>query len=66
MSAQAIGFGPAASSAWVEVDHREAEPAKDNHNIINRIRFEMLYQLCFTPEPTPEQLAMEEFLLECD
>lgn len=66
MSAEVIDLAPAVSSASVEVDHREAEVAEDNHNVINRIRIEILYQLYFTPEPTPEQIAMEEFLLECD
>jgi hypothetical protein len=66
MSAQAIDFGLAVSSASVEVDHGDAEVAEDNHNIINRIRFETLYQLYFAPEPTPGQIAMEKFLLECD
>ncbi len=66
MSAQVVDFGPAVYSAAAEVDHREAEVAEDNRNIINRIRFETLYQLYFAPEPTPGQIAMEKFLLECD
>ncbi len=66
MSAQVVDFGPAVSSALADVDHRESEVAEDNHSIINRIHFETLYQLYFAPEPTPEQIATEEFLLECD
>ena len=66
MSAQVIDFCPAVSSASAAVDHREAGVAEENHNVINRIRFEMIYQLCFAPEPTAEQISMEEFLLECD
>jgi hypothetical protein len=66
MSAHLIDLGPAVSAASVEVDQREAEVAEDNSNIVSRIRFEILYQLYFAPEPTREQIAMEEFLLECD
>jgi hypothetical protein len=35
-------------------------------SIISRLPFEAIYQLYFAPDPTPEQVAMEMFLLECD
>ena len=66
MSAQVIEFGSELSSDAVEADDREAEATKCNHNIINGIHFETLYQLYFAPEPTTAQIVMEEFLLECD
>lgn len=42
------------------------EKARDYASVISRLPFEALYQLCFAPEPTPEQIAMESFLLDCD
>jgi len=38
----------------------------DDTSIISRLPFEAIYQLYFAPDPTPEQVAMEMFLLECD
>ena len=66
MSAQVIEFRPALSSALAELDHLGAEADERNHNSLSRMHFEAIYQLCFAPAPTPEQIAMEEFLLECD
>ena len=66
MSAQVIEFRPAMSSALAELDHLDAETNEGNYNNINRMHFEAICQLCFAPAPTPEQIAMEEFLLECD
>lgn len=42
------------------------EKAKDYASVISRLPFEALYQLCFAPEPTREQIARERFLLDCD
>jgi hypothetical protein len=39
---------------------------EDDTSIISRLPFEAIYQLYFAPDPTPEQVAMEMFLLECD
>ena len=66
MSAQVIEFGSQLSFDAAEVDHREAEAIRRNHSIVNGMHFETLYQLCFAPAPTAEQIVMEEFLLECD
>ncbi len=66
MSVNVIDVSPVVSSALPRVDHREVAVAEDNHNVVNRIHSEMLYQLYFAPEPTREQITMEEFLLECD
>ena len=66
MSAQVIDFSPAVLSASPEVDGREVEAAEDNHSIINKIHFETLYQVCFAPEPSAGEIAMAEFLLQCD
>lgn len=45
---------------------RARERAEDNPTVIRRLHFETVYQICFAPEPTPEQIAHEIFLLECD
>ncbi len=66
MSAHVIDLGPAVASVVEEVDRSEAGVTEDNQNNLNKIRLEILYQLYFAPEPTPERIAMEEFLLECD
>lgn len=66
MSAQVADFAPVQSSISVELEHQEVRVAESNPSPINKIHFEVLYQLFFAPPPTREQLAMEEFLLECD
>lgn len=35
-------------------------------NDISRLPSEVVYQICFAQEPTPEQIAKELYLLECD
>lgn len=66
MSAQAINIAAPALSRPAKKASRAVESAMDNHSIINSLSVEGLYQLCFAPAPTSEQVAMEEFLLECD
>lgn len=66
MSAQVVDYGLRVLSPSAQVNHRKAEVAEDNRCITKRIRSEILYQMCFAPEPTREQIAMEEFLLDCD
>ena len=66
MSAQVIDRSFRVLSSSTHVAARKAKVRKDNSNIISNMRFELIYQLCFAPEPTPEQVTREEFLLECD
>jgi hypothetical protein len=40
--------------------------AEHNLNVVNKLPLQARYQLYFAPEPTPEQIALEEFLLDCD
>ena len=35
-------------------------------SVIRKLPFEAVYQLYFAPDPTPEQIARELFLLDCD
>ena len=66
MSAKVVDFSRPVSSALSEAGHCESEFSEDKGNLINTIRFEILYQLYVAAEPTDQQIAMEEFLLECD
>lgn len=67
MSAQALRPVPINFACPISEEDRNAiESAEDYPSIIGRLPFEVLYQLCFAPEPTPEQIAREIFLLECD
>lgn len=66
MSAQAINIAAPALSRPAKKDSRAVESARDNRSIISGLPIEGLYQLYFAPAPTSEQIAMEEFLLECD
>ena len=66
MSAQVVDRGIRVAFPSAKVNRQKAEEAEDNRCITNKIRSEILYQMCFAPEPTPDQIAMEEFLLECD
>jgi hypothetical protein len=65
MSAKVVDYSFGVSFSATQVGHGIAEAIEDNSNTISNIRFETLYQLSFAPEPTPEQIAKEEFLLEC-
>jgi hypothetical protein len=66
MSAEVVDCSLGVLSSSTRVRDRIAEAVEDNSNTISSIQFEILYQLCCAPEPTPEQIAKEEFLLECD
>ena len=66
MSAEAINIARPILSSLTKKGSRAVEMAKDNRSAMSSLRFEGLYQFYFAPEPTPEQIAMEEFLLECD
>jgi hypothetical protein len=38
----------------------------ENFSLRPGMPFAAYYQALYMPEPTPQQLALEEFLLECD
>jgi hypothetical protein len=57
----------------VNIDY-SAEPEKEEttlkdsaqSSVLSELPLEAVYQLCFAPDPTPEQVAKEWFLLDCD
>ena len=66
MSTEAIHFVSTALPSTTEEASRIVSATNNSYNIINKLPFDALYQICFAPEPTPQQIAMEEFLLDCD
>jgi hypothetical protein len=66
MSAEAIHLGFNDLSDRSDEKSFIANPTESNLNTINKLPIQARYQLYFAPEPTPEQIAMEEFLLDCD
>jgi hypothetical protein len=66
MSAQANHLGSVIYPHLIDIDRMNGNKSDDNYAISNRIHLEALYQMCFAPEPTREQIAREQFLLECD
>lgn len=66
MSAEAIHLGFTDLSDTPDEKSFTANPTATNLNTINKLPIQARYQLYFAPEPTAEQLAMEEFLLDCD
>lgn len=66
MSAQAINIAQPVLSNSAKQERGLVETARANHSIITELPLEGLYQLYFAPAPRPEQIVLEEFLLECD
>jgi hypothetical protein len=66
MSAQVLDLGSAVVSTLTRNDERTMEVTEAKCNVVRRIHRETLYQMYFADEPTREQLAREQFLLECD
>jgi hypothetical protein len=44
----------------------KTESAEDTRYFISQVPFEVVYQVLFRPDPTPEDISREYFLLECD
>ena len=66
MSARSLYAVPANLDRSTEERCHAFGKIEDQTSIISRLPFEAIYQLYFAPDPTPEQVAREMFLLECD
>ena len=66
MSAQVLDLGSAVVSTRIKNDERAVEVTEAKCSVVRGIHHETLYQMYFADEPTREQLAREQFLLECD
>jgi hypothetical protein len=44
----------------------KTESDKDSRYVVSHAPFEVVYQVLFGPDPTPEDISREYFLLECD
>jgi hypothetical protein len=51
----------------LQADERlSCKPAPADGMAVFTVEFEILYRLHYSPPPTARELAMEEYLLECD
>jgi hypothetical protein len=66
MSTEAIYLDPVDLPHTTKEVRRTVDASKNNYSVIIKLPSEALYHICFAPEPTPEQITMEEFLLDCD
>ena len=66
MSAQVLDLGSAVVSTLRNTDERVVEVSGIKCNAVKGIHQETFFQMYCAPEPTREQLAREQFLLECD
>jgi hypothetical protein len=66
MSAEAIHLLSTNLSVRPDEVSRTMNLIDGNYNVSNTLPFQLLCKAYFEPEPTPEQVALEEFLLECD
>ena len=66
MSAEAIDLGQLIDLAACEESVAMPESANDSTAVVSGVPFEAVYQALFGPEPTPEDIRREYFLLECD
>jgi hypothetical protein len=66
MSTEAIYLESVDLPYTTKEERRTVNASKNNCNVIIKLPSEALYHICFAAEPTPEQIAMEEFLLDCD
>jgi hypothetical protein len=44
----------------------KTESDKDSRYVVSHVPFEVVYQVLFGADPTPEDINREYFLLECD
>jgi hypothetical protein len=66
LSAQVIEFVKRVEpSAEVDMVFK-TESAEDSCYFVSHVPFEVVYQVLFGPDPTPEDISKEYFLLECD
>lgn len=66
MSAQVLDLGSAVVSTQIDTEERAVKVTEIKCNAVNGIHQETFFQMYCAPEPTREQLAREQFLLECD
>jgi hypothetical protein len=66
MSAQAIQFRPGIHRYPYDERLNATEDVNDSGEPLSGAHFEVLYQALFAPAPTPEEIAREDFLLDCD
>lgn len=66
MSAEAIHLVFTDLSNSPEQESRAVHPLQNNYNVSNNLPVQAVRQFYFAPELTAEQIAMEEYLLECD
>ena len=66
MSAHAIDLGqlvhPLGGAEKISKTEKRDEPTAT----VSGLPFEALYQALYAPEPTPEEILREQYLLECD
>ncbi len=67
MSAQVINFPHLEGRQFLMKDVARIAAPKNENSLVSRLPFEFVYRaLFYTPDPTPEDLLREKFLLECD
>jgi hypothetical protein len=66
MSAQAASVPIPFTKRQERREWPQAVVASAKVKVPDSVNLEILYQLCCAPLPTEQQLALEEFLLECD
>jgi hypothetical protein len=66
LSAQVIEFVQRVETSAEEDRVFKTESAEDSRYFASRVSFEVVYQVLFGPDPTPEDISREYFLLECD
>ena len=66
LSAQAIDFGQEVDLLTRTDRIGETDSADDATVVVSGVPIEVVYQALLAPEPTPEDILREYFLLECD
>jgi hypothetical protein len=66
LSAQAIDLDLGIDSVAGADRIVNTQRVADSTVLVSGVPFEVVYQALFAPEPTPEDILREQFLLECD